>query len=74
LESGQIVVLYTDGVVEAVDENEVPFGEDKMRAIIREYAHASADEILQELKGAVDLHRRDVPQSDDITLIVLRVK
>ena len=74
LEEGQIVVLYTDGLVEAVDGNDVPFGEGRLRAIIRENAQASADEIVQELKGAVNLHRGDVPQSDDITLIVLKVK
>jgi len=60
-------------VVEAVDENDVPFGEDKMRAIIREYAHASADEIVQKLKAEVNLHRGIIPQSDDITLVVLKV-
>jgi len=74
LEKGQVVVLYTDGVVEAVDENDVPFGEDKMRAIIREYAHASADEIVQKLKAEVNLHRGTAPQSDDITLIMLKVR
>ncbi len=74
LEEGQVVVLYTDGVVEAVDGNDVPFGEGKMRGIIRANAHASADEIFQKLKGAVNLHRRDVPQSDDITLIVLKIR
>ncbi len=74
LESGQIVVLYTDGVVEAVDGNEVPFGEGKLRTIIRENAHVSADEIVQKLKAEVNLYRGTAPQSDDITLIVLRVR
>ena len=74
LEKGQVVVLYTDGLVEAVDGNDVPFGEGELRTIIRENAHASADEIVQKLKGAVNLHRGTAPQSDDITLIVLKVK
>ncbi len=74
LEGGQVVVLYTDGVVEAVNGNDVPFGEGKLRATIRENAHAPADEIVQKLKGAVNLHRGDAPQFDDITLIVLKGK
>jgi serine phosphatase RsbU (regulator of sigma subunit) len=74
LKEQQVVVLHTDGVVEAVDANDVPFGEGKLRAVIRESAHASADEIVQELKGAVNLHRGNSPQSDDITLIVLKVR
>ncbi len=73
LEGGQVIILYTDGMVEAVDGNNVPFGEGRLRAIIRENARASADEIVQKLKGAVDYHRGDTPQSDDITLIVLKV-
>ncbi len=74
VDEGQVVVLYTDGLVEAVDGNDVPFGEGRLRAIIRENAGASADDIVQKLKGAVDYHRGDTPQSDDITLIVLKVR
>jgi serine phosphatase RsbU (regulator of sigma subunit) len=74
LEEGQIVVLYTDGVVEAVDGNDVPFGEGKLRTIIRENTHASAGEIVQQLKAEIDVHRGDTPQSDDITVIVLKVR
>lgn len=74
LEGGQVVVLYTDGVVEAVDGNDVPFGEGKLRAIIRKRAGTSADEIVQELKEAISLHRGNTSQSDDITLIVLKVR
>jgi len=73
LEKGQIVVLYTDGVVEAVDGNDVPFGEGRLRTIIRDNAHESAHEIVRKLKGEIDAHRGDTPQSDDITLIVLKV-
>jgi serine phosphatase RsbU (regulator of sigma subunit) len=74
LEEGQVVVLYTDGVVEAVDGNDVPFGEGKLRAVIREQAHASADEIVQKLKERINRHRGNAPQSDDITLIVVKVR
>jgi serine phosphatase RsbU (regulator of sigma subunit) len=74
LEGGQVIVLYTDGVVEAVDGNDVPFGESKLRAVIREHAYSSAVEIVQKLKEAVNRHRGDAPQSDDITLIALKVR
>ncbi len=74
LEGGQVIILYTDGLIEAVDGNNVPFGEGRLRALIRQNAHASADEIVQKLKGEVNLHRGDAPQSDDITLIMLKVR
>jgi len=74
LEGGQVIILYTDGMVEAVDENNVPFGEGRLRTIIRQNAHASANELVQKLKDEVILHRGDAPQSDDITLVVLKVR
>ncbi len=72
LERGQTLTLYTDGVVEAVDENEVPFGENRLRTFIREHSQASAVDIVQKLKGEIDLHRGAAPQFDDITLIVIK--
>ncbi len=72
LERGQILILYTDGVVEAVDENEVPLGEGRLRTFIREHSQASAVDIVQKLKGEIDLHRGTAPQFDDITLIVVK--
>jgi sigma-B regulation protein RsbU (phosphoserine phosphatase) len=72
LERDQILTLYTDGVVEAVDENNVPFGEDRLRGLIREHSQASAVDIVQKLKGEVVLHRGAAPQFDDITLIVVK--
>jgi len=74
LEGGQVIILYTDGMVEAVDGNNVPFGEGRLRAIIRQNAHVSANELVQKLKDEVILHRGDAPQSDDITLVVLKVR
>ncbi|MBW2121969.1 MAG: SpoIIE family protein phosphatase [Deltaproteobacteria bacterium] len=72
LEEGQIVVLYTDGIVESVDEANTPFGEERMRDIIEKYAHATPGEIIEKIKEAVALHSGGAPQSDDITLIVLK--
>jgi len=74
LERNQMLIFYTDGVVEAVDENDVPFGEDRLRSFIREHSQASAVEIVQKLKGEIDLHRGTAPQFDDITLIVVKGK
>ena len=72
LEEGQIVVLYTDGIVESVDASDTPFGEERMRHIIDKYAYASPEEIINKIKEAIVKHSGDAPQSDDITLIVLK--
>ncbi len=72
LEKGQIVVLYTDGVVESVDGSSTPFGEERMRGIIENYAYASPREIIEKIKEALTAHAGKAPQSDDVTLIVLK--
>jgi len=72
LEEGQIVVLYTDGIIESVDTSNTPFGEERMRYIIDKYAYASPREIIDRIKEAVASHSGETPQSDDITLIVLK--
>jgi serine phosphatase RsbU (regulator of sigma subunit) len=70
--AGQILVLYTDGIVESVDSSNTPFGEERMREIVETYAYASPGEIIEKIKEAVAIHSGKTPQSDDITLIVLK--
>jgi len=72
LESGQVAVLYTDGIVEAVDASNIPFGEDRMRDIIEKYAYATPTEIIGKIEEAVLAHCDGSPQSDDMTLLVLK--
>jgi serine phosphatase RsbU (regulator of sigma subunit) len=43
-----------------------------MRHIIDKYAYASPGEIIDRIKEAVARHSGETPQSDDITLIVLK--
>jgi sigma-B regulation protein RsbU (phosphoserine phosphatase) len=71
-EKGQVAVLYTDGIVESVDLSNTPFGEERMREIIEKYAAASPREIIEKIEEAIAIHSGDTPQSDDITLIVLK--
>jgi sigma-B regulation protein RsbU (phosphoserine phosphatase) len=71
-EEGQVAVLYTDGIVESVDASNTPFGEERMRDIIEKYAYASPEEIINKIQEAVLAHSGDSPQSDDMTLIVMK--
>lgn len=72
LERGQVLTFYTDGVVEAVDGSDVPFGEGRLRDLIRENSHASSADIITKIKENIEQHRGAAPQFDDITLIVLK--
>lgn len=78
LAPGEVVVLYTDGITEAVgpsaeeDDPEAMFGEEALAEVVRRSAHLPAVGIKEAILDAVREHTRGVPQSDDITLVVIR--
>ncbi|OPX69031.1 MAG: sensory histidine kinase AtoS [Methanoregulaceae archaeon PtaB.Bin056] len=72
--TGDVVVIYTDGVTDAMDTQEQFFGEDRLYSIIRESAHLTAREILDRILSEVREFSKDMPQFDDITVLVVKGK
>ena len=71
LSRGDVLLLFTDGVVEATDENDEPFEERRLLQITREAQDRNASQLLKQLSDAVSAHCRGKFQ-DDATMIVLR--
>ena len=69
---GDVVVMYTDGVTESINAREELFGEDRLKAIIQKNATLPAMEILERILAGVEEFTGDMPQFDDITLLVIR--
>jgi sigma-B regulation protein RsbU (phosphoserine phosphatase) len=69
---GDLVVFYTDGVTEAMDGQRRQFGDQELRDVISSHAPRGAQAVLDAVVAAVAAHRGDSPQSDDLTLFVLR--
>jgi sigma-B regulation protein RsbU (phosphoserine phosphatase) len=74
LQSGDILVVYTDGVTEALNPAGVEFGEDKLRSILIESLQLSARESAEKIIAMVLEWQGQAPQHDDVTLIVAKVK
>jgi len=72
LSPGDVLVMYTDGVSEAMNQNEDQFTEEKLEAVLKESTHLSAKEIIKKVQQTLESHTRGTPQSDDITLLVLK--
>jgi serine phosphatase RsbU (regulator of sigma subunit) len=72
LRPGQILVLTTDGVLEAHNEKGEMFGRDRLKEIIRRYAGLGAEGIRLAIIDAVTAFRKEAHQEDDITLVVLK--
>jgi predicted permease len=73
LGSGDVLLAFTDGVVEAHNAAEEEFGEERLKALLRRVGGQTVPEIsaavLAELKGWI----RDTDQYDDLTFVVLKV-
>lgn len=74
LEPGDALVVYSDGETEAFDEYEEEFGEARLVELLRECRKGSASQIQEAIIAAVRAHAGKHPQSDDVTLVVLKRK
>ena len=74
LKPGEAVVLYTDGITEAEDNNKVQYGLDRLCNVVKFNWKRSADEIRQAVIKDLRLHIGTQKVYDDITLLVLKQK
>ncbi len=72
LETGDSVVLMSDGLCEALDDQEQEFGMERTELALRGLAGSDADTIAQGLLDAVRRHSGQAEVSDDRTVVVLR--
>ena len=72
LAPGDLLALYTDGIVEAVDPDEIEFGIDRLEGYLREHRAEPLDALADGLDAALDGFARGVPYADDRTLVLLR--
>ena len=72
LEPGDLILLLTDGVTDARCPDETPFGAERALAIARLYHRDSARQVVENLYGAVRAFMQDMPQFDDVSLVVIK--
>lgn len=73
LESGDIVVLYTDGITEAWDTQKNEWGISRLQQKIAEYSTLNAKEIVERIITEIDQFAEGAEQHDDMTLVILKV-
>ncbi len=69
--SGDRLVLYSDGLIEAVDDDGEPFGFDRFEQAIVSNGEGSADDLKKAILNAVRKFTRNRPPEDDQTLVVV---
>jgi sigma-B regulation protein RsbU (phosphoserine phosphatase) len=73
LDTGDIVTLITDGIVEARAPDGTVFGPQRPLDLVRVYRAATARQIVDNLYHAVRAFSQDLPQYDDITAAIIKV-
>jgi len=74
LAPGDILVTYTDGVTEAENESHEQFGEEALETLLPNYVTASAAGMVEGIRSQVQNFAGEAPQSDDITVLVIKRK
>lgn len=72
LHPADLLVMYTDGVTEAMNNLSQPFGLERLRTVVAQAAPHGADAVRLAIIHALDSFTGQAPQSDDITLLVIQ--
>jgi len=73
LAPGDSVVLYTDGIVEAMNEQEEMYGFDRLLEVVQGAREITADALLKKILYKVNEFAGGAAQHDDLTIIVISV-
>lgn len=73
LHTGDVLVIFSDGVSEALNEAEEEFGEERLQQVVQAHLHLSAVAIQEALLQSVADFVGTAPQHDDLTMVITRV-
>jgi len=72
LGAGQTLVVYSDGVTDALNENNAFFGDERLLGSLRETTGRAAAEVAHQLLGALEAFVGEARWHDDVSLVVVR--
>jgi phosphoserine phosphatase RsbU/P len=72
LDPGESLVIYTDGLTDAMDASDALFGEERLKTLLQSHHGADPAEILNQVDLALDKHTAPGRPADDINIIVLQ--
>ena len=74
LAKGDVVIIYTDGVTEAMNSRRELFGEERLLEAVRRYGDLSAEDFVTKLREEIVSFTEGQIQYDDISLVVIKEK
>ncbi|MCH7516114.1 MAG: SpoIIE family protein phosphatase [Bacteroidetes bacterium] len=74
LKPGQTFAFFTDGITEAMNEQQDMFGEDKLSSILKSKSFQRSTEIMDEIWSSINTFRGTAEVNDDMTMVIVKVK
>lgn len=71
---GDVIVLYTDGITEAMNPGSDLFGETRLGRIVEEHGHLASGELRERILREIEAFVAGADQHDDMTMILLKVE
>ena len=72
IQANDIIIFYTDGITEAINEDYDEFGLARMELAVSHARQQDAAAIVQAITHSINDHAGDTPQYDDITMVVMK--
>jgi sigma-B regulation protein RsbU (phosphoserine phosphatase) len=74
LHSGDLLVIYSDGFTEAMNRRFEEFGEQRLLDLVKTHRDLAPDALIEQAFKVVKQHAGDAPQTDDMTMVVMKVE
>ncbi len=74
LEKDDMIILYTDGIVEAINDNQEEFGLERFLELLKTLTHLEPMALSQEIYRKVTEFASNQPQFDDFTILIVKLK
>ncbi len=71
IEPGSRLVFYSDGLVEAIDDDEEQFGYERLKDLLAAHAEESSEQLMATLLAALEAHTGGRDLDDDLTILII---
>jgi sigma-B regulation protein RsbU (phosphoserine phosphatase) len=73
LQEGDLLVLYTDGITEAVNTHNQEFGRERLETLIRQVERMPVKVVVQKIRRSLEEFSEGKPLADDTTIVIYRI-
>jgi len=73
LRPGDLLLLFSDGITEAMNDREEEFGEERLAELLADNRNLSPEVLLEKILTEVSAFTGEVPQQDDMTLVAIKL-